>query len=383
MMLSDLGVAFVYNRNMPAVYYSGHTETVTDWNTTVFWFRLITSVAYSIVISVVYLVKYADPLNTFFLLMLAPLLTITSFSISKFTAQSDFTVYRRINSFQAFTKLIVLPLVFWFGLAGWFVSQAVSGMLTMVAIKGRIFPTKYYINIKIIKDHFIEGLLLVFTTFMWSQLLSSGRLFASFYYPNSIIAQYGLLNTGYQILASLIVAAFLPVTVTVFKLIETNEDQAIEHIFNAILKTIPVVFILAVVVSEISPFIMAKLFKKYAIDSIITKSLIFSIITYPIVVTIGNLFIAKKKTLYYVSLTSVFFVINWCLVLLLERAYQYQAASIAQCISIFSYTLFELLLAFYLFGSIIKHKLIKIISIYGELLLMISIYAGFKKLILG
>jgi O-antigen/teichoic acid export membrane protein len=381
MMLSDIGVTSVYNRKMPAVYYSGNVDEMNDWNTTVFWFRFFTSLGFAVVISAVYFNKHNNIINSLILAMVVPLLTIASFYISKYTVQSDFSVYRRINSFQAYTKLLVLPFTYLFGLTGWFISQSVSGIFALFAIKGKIFPDKCYINTHLIKPHLIEGLLLVATTFMWTQLLGSARFFSSFYYPNVVTAQYGLINSGYQIISSLVIAAFLPVTVYLLKFIKTDEEQAVDYVFNKIIKSIPVVFVLTAVSAEITPFLLIKFFPKYNIDSLTAKVLIFSLITYPILVIIGNLFIGKKKTLHYLVLTASFFCFNWLLVLFLKPYYGFQAASIAQFISITIYTFCELMLAFYLFGPLIKRKCLKFIYIYGELLFFTLIYLGFKKIV--
>lgn len=378
-VLSDLGFASVYNRRMPSFYHSNNINDIERWNVSIFWLRFVTSILFSAIISFVFFIKSHNLSNSLMLLPFVSLTTISTFFISKYTVQSNFKVYRKLNSFQAYAKLLIIPLVYAFGIFGWFLSQSASALITLFKIREKIFPNKFYIDLKIIKQNLREGLSLVIVTFLWSQLLNSARLFASFYYPNEIIAQYGLISSGYQIMSSLIIAAFLPITIHVFKVIYTDETQAVNYVFKIIYQTIPVVFILAVLSSEITPYFLTTFFPKYKIDAVIVKTLIFSLLTYPLIVTLGNLMIAKQKTAQYGILTAFAMGLNWILVIYLEPYYGYQSAAIGQLLSISFYTFLELLFVFNLFGEVIKNKFRKLIVIYGTTLTFSFVYYISKK----
>jgi O-antigen/teichoic acid export membrane protein len=379
MMVSDLGIASVYGRKMPAIYHRGFKDEIELWNLSVFWFRFVTSLLFSVTISLLFFIRSHNAVNSLLLFFVAPLTTLSSIYIAKYGVQSDFAIYRKVNSFQAYARLMTVPLVYSFGLFGWFLSQPLSAFATLFRIRERIFPTRFFIDFKILKQHLHEGLMLITVAFLWTQLLSSGRLFASFYYPSGVIAQYGLVNSGYQIISSLIIAAFLPITIHVLKIIYTEEEKAVQYVFRIIYQSIPVVFILAVISSEISPRLLAFFFPKYTIDIVILKTLIFSLITYPLVVTMGNFFIAKQKTAQYIVITALALGLDWFLVIYLKPYFGYRSAAIAQLISICFYTFIELLFVFYLFREIIQDKARKFAVIYGMIFVFSMFYFIVKR----
>jgi hypothetical protein len=369
LILSDFGIASVYNRHVPGLIGLGRHEEIEQWNISVFWFRLVLSVVFSAVICTVYFVKYGSLVNAFALFLLAPFNTITSFYISKYNAQSDFKMYRKLNSFQSILKLSVIPFVYLSGITGWFLSQSLSAAATIGGIKERVFPGEFSIDFKLIKANIMEGLVLVALTFCWLQLLGAARLFASFYYPATVIAQYGLLNSGYQMILSLIISAFMPFTVRILKTFPVDEQESVDLVFKYIYLSIPVMALVVIAVAMSVPYLMERIFPRYHVDFFVIRTLVLSLVVCPIMATVGNLFICKKKSILYVLLTAGMLLACWLIAVFLEPRYGFRSASIAQTASILVYAFLEIALALYLFRNRISGKIYKASAIFGAITL--------------
>lgn len=375
MTFSDFGLSFVYGRRMPAVFAAGDAVEIQRWNDTVFTFRIGTALFFGAIIGMVYFLKYQEPQNALLLCFIPLLSVIAAFFVAQHTAMSGFATYRKVNSFQSLVRLLIIPGAMLAGLLGWFIAQLLAGLLTFTKIyRMGGLPQRLRIDVSLLNNHFAEGVLLGIVTTLWAQLLASGKVFASFIYEDVEIAQYGLLNTGYQIIASLVIAAFIPQTVKVYRMIEVNTQEAIAYTLRVILYAIPVVFILAVISREVTPFILATLFREYPLDLMILDSLIFSLAFYPIIVTLGSILIAKKKSILYLLLITAVLVFDWIMVLLLEADFGFRSAAIAQFASLAIYSLSLLILVLFLFKDDIHDKFSQLIKICGSLAGLFSIY---------
>lgn len=368
MIFADFGLSFVYSRKMPAIYASENDQDAQRWNETVFTFRMYTALLFGIVIGVIYFFKYQALLNSILLFFIPPISVISSFYIARNTAMSNFTVYRKINSFQAVIRLVTIPGVMFLGLTGWFFAQLVTILSTAVRIRrNAVWPEKLKIDLLLLKEHFVEALLLGALTTLWTQLLSSGKMFASFIYSDVVIAQYGLMNTGYQIVASLIISAFIPQTVKVYRMVEDRPEEALEYVLKTISRAIPIVFGLTVISREATPYALMYFFPKYHVDPIILDALIFSLPVYPIIVTLGAILIAKKKSIPYLLLIAFSLIMNWVILMFLEPYYGFRSAAVAQIGTLFLYSAFLLALIFSIFNEDIKNKSWELVKIYGSL----------------
>lgn len=375
MTFADLGMSFVYGRKMPAIYASGDVQEVRVWNETIFTFRLYTGLLFGIVIGVVYFFKYQAILNAALLISIPPLTVVTSFYVEQNTALLDFSTYRKVNSFQAIVRLVTIPGTMFLGLLGWFLSQVVASLMTLISLPRKLwYPNELKLNTALLREYLFEGVLLGATATLWAQLLASGRVFASFLYPDVVIAEYGLMNAGYQIVGALIIAAFIPQTVKVYKKIEVSLEEAIEYTFETISYAIPVVFALAIISREAAPFVAGYFFPQYRIDGIILTALIFSLPVYPLVVTLGSLLIGRKKTIPYFLLLVFAVLLNGLFVNLAEPYYGYRAAAIAQLATLWAYSALLLALVFYIFRGFIEKKTNKLLKIYGSIL---GLYASY------
>ena len=382
MTFADLGLSFVYGRKMPAIFASGNDQEAQVWNETVFSFRLYTALLFGMVISAIYFFRYHAILNSMLLFFISPLTVVTSFYISQKTALADFTTFRRVNSLQSIARLVTIPGVMFFGLLGWFFTQVLAVIITIFIMPRKSWlPDAFKINPAILREYLFEGVLLGSAATLWVQLLASGRVFASFMYPDAVVAQYGLMNTGYQIVGALIISAFLPQTVKVYKMVEVNLEEAIEYTFKTILVAIPIVFALTVISREATPYVLKYFFPKYHVDPIILNGLILSLSFYPLLITLGSLLVAQKKTAHYLLLISFAILLNWLFILLAEPHYGNGAAAVAQFATLAVYSTLLLALIYYHFWSSIKKRLSKLLKIYGSLLGLYASYFAVRYLL--
>jgi hypothetical protein len=162
----------------------------------VFWTAIPGNTAFATVVAATYFLKYGNPATALLLILVPPLAAMVSFSIARLTVRADFSVYRAVNSFQAIARLVVIPLAYYLGLLGWFISQVITASATLFRIDRPIVQRRRDSDFGLVRAHLLEGALLVATTFLWFQLLYSGRLFAAMYYPDEVIAAYGLFSSG-------------------------------------------------------------------------------------------------------------------------------------------------------------------------------------------
>ena len=376
---SDFGLSFVYSRKMPFIFASGDIEEVRRWDETVFSFRMLMAVLFGCGIGLIYYFKYHQALNAA-LLFLFPILTvIPSFLIAQTTAISNFSTYRKINSYQSIVRLVTIGGVMLFGLLGWFASQLLTGLITVFKVLSiGAVPKKIWIDRGLLKEHFIEGLMLGLITMLWTQLLTSGKGFASFMYSDSEIAQYGLMNTGYQIIATLIISAFVPQTVKAYAMIEKHFQEALDYMFRTILLAIPLVVSLAIISREISSYILMHFFPKYHVDSIVLDALIFSLVFYPIIVTLGAVLVAKKKSSSYLILIAFSLLMNWIMINFLEPYFGYRSAAVAQLVTLFIYSILLMVLIFYYFKFEIRKKGSVFCKIYASLFGILGFYFSLR-----
>ena len=382
-IVADGGISLVYSRKMPSVYATGNKTEIERWNSSAFWTALAGSTLFAAAIAVIYVVKYGNTLMALLLIPLPPLTAVVTFSVGRLTAKADFSAYRAINSFQAITRLVTIPFTYWLGLFGWFLSQSLPAAATLLRLEKPRMQPRGGFDGDLVRRHLAEGLALVAVTFLWVQLLYSGRLFAAMYYPNETVALYGLLSAGYQVIASLVIATFLPVTVHILRLFGRDDRDAVNFIFKAINLSILPISVLAISAAELGPPLLAALFPQYRIDTSVLNSLLYGLFAFPILVTLGNLFIGKTKASLYIVILLVSLGLDWTLVLVLEPLLGYRSAAVAQLASISACALLMLLVSFHAFSGLIERKVHKLAMIFGQLTLWVTIYFLIRVLLGG
>lgn len=310
-VLSGFGMSFVYSRIMPAIYALDDEEKIEEFNQTFFWFQLMMSFMGSIIICIIYYLKYENLLNSFLLLFLYPLTLLITFFIQKSSVQEDFLRYKNINIKKSVTRTLIIPMAYLFNVGGWLGGQIVSSIFVIFTIKEKLILGRNRIKLSIIKEHLLEGLLLLASFFFWNQLLNSGRLFATLNYDTSSIALYGLTNAGYSMLLTLSISIFLPVTVASLKIMQTDTKSAIEQLFNVIIKTSLVLSIVVISAIEIAPYLYKIFFPAYILDVKILSYQLLSLMTLPLIATLGNVFIGLKAPIKIIIINGISFILSY------------------------------------------------------------------------
>ena len=188
--------------------------------------------------------------------------------------------------------------------------------LFLKIFKRDIFQSDY--NFSFIKDNLREGIELSVKTFVWLQVLNFPRTYASLNYSHELIAQYGLVNSMYQVVVSLSLAIFVPVTVKTFKLFSKSDRLAFYYLKKVLKNTIPLFFIGSILLMFIVPEVVRILFPKYNIPFSMIGGYFGTVVFFPLFFIVGNIFTAKKQNIQYifillVSLIFSYYSINYSL----------------------------------------------------------------------
>jgi O-antigen/teichoic acid export membrane protein len=378
MVLSDFGMSFVYSRKMPSVYHKNDLKEIEIYNQTFFWFRITMSIFGSIIISVIYFIKYGVLINSILLLFLNPFTILITFFIVQYSVQEDFKVYKDINIRNSLLKVFIVPFSYVAGLSGWIFGQIIASLIIIRYIKKDVFFKFSNFNFSLIQKHFFEGLILLINFFFWNQLLNSGRLFATMSFEDSEIAQYGLTNAGYSLLLTLSISIFLPVTVASLKIMQTETTKAIEQLFNVILKTTLLISLTTIIAIEVAPYLFKIFFPKYSIDLEILKYQLLSLMALPLVATLGNIFIGLKEPVKLIFINASSFVLSYMVFMNFKE--KIVSAAIAQCIGVTFLGLCLLFSVMIFYGKFIENKFQKIIIILCVIFLPYIIYFNIRAL---
>lgn len=319
MALADLGLSLVYARLVPALIAAGDVAAVRSWDASVQAFGLVSSWVFSSLAALIYWLKYGHPEHAALLLFLPVGLYWASFHVARVSVKADFSEYRRIIGMRSVTSLLALPMVMAFGLLGWFVSQIVA-LLLVVAYVGRRFLDSFTrVDLGLVRRHVPEGLLLCGITATWLQLLNFGRLFASVRYSAESVAGYGVAGATYQSLSTLLISAFLPVTVGMLGRFGRGDKEAFDYMGKVLARSIWWVLIGTLVVIEMSPHVFVLIFPAYRFDAWMLFALLLGVVFYPFIILSGNCLVGKQRGGIYLLLILTCFIVSTMGALLIDR----------------------------------------------------------------
>ncbi|KPA08919.1 Polysaccharide biosynthesis protein [Candidatus Magnetomorum sp. HK-1] len=333
-ILSDFGMSFVYGRKMPSVYHKNDSYEILAYNQTIFWVRLITTFLISIVLSVIYYLKYHNSINAILIIFINPLLLLVNFFISQYCVKGNFSVYRNINAVQSICRLLIIPLSVFYMVQGFLIAQIMAAGITIKTIKEQVLLGFDHFDIQIIRKHFFEGIVLLANYFFWNQLLNCGRLYATMFYSDEVIAKYGLTNAGYSLLSMMIISIYIPVTIETLKIIQDDVSFAIDMLFRLIIKSSMLLFFVVISAIEISPFLFDIFFPKYSINFDILKYQLLSLIAFPLIATLGNIFTGLEQPLKLLGIYSISFLSSYLIMKYISEDYGIISAAISQFLGI-------------------------------------------------
>lgn len=361
MPLADLGLSIVYTRKLPALYANNSLNDIHIWNATLSRFRFYTSLIFGGVISVYYFHRYPHGLNASMLFAFVVFSVVTLFVIVNATVQSDFRYIRNISMAQSLGRLTMLPGVWIAGVKGWFLGQLFGTLVAFFSRRLRRILHESLSDHKrmdwtLIKENITQGVILSMITTLWLQLLFSGRIYAAFFYPDAVVAQYGLVGAIYQIVVSMGIAVFVPQTITIYRLVEQDRGAAIEYAFMLIIYSAPVFILFGLGLTYIAPVAVEVLFPKYNIDSELYAPLMLSIFNSPVMVTLGSLLIGMGKEKLYLALIVLAATVYFGFIILFSSATNYLAAAEAQLLTLSTYGLALVTLIHFTCGKSMDNK---------------------------
>jgi O-antigen/teichoic acid export membrane protein len=358
---ADFGLSFVYGRKMPGIYARQDANEIAVWDSSILRFRFYTAFLFSVAISLSYLDKYGDTINAALLFLIPPVSVVVQFFTMSNTSREFFSTTRDITLLQSLGRLAILPSAMIAGVRGWMVGQLISAAVVLFRRDLRTCCRQHLtagttINWRLIADNLPEAIHLGLITTLWMQLLYSGRVFASFIYPDAVIAQYGLAGTAYQVVASMMIAAFVPQTIRTYKLLEEDPAGAVNYVFRVILAALPLMVGMVVLGSLFAPWFFEFFFHEYQIDIRLVTPLIVCLVVYPVIVTLGALLIGTKRNKSYLAVIVAWCLIDWVLASKGQSYFGYNSAAIAQLISLSMYAITLLCLVSYAFLEVIRNK---------------------------
>lgn len=300
--LADMGMSLVYGRLVPALIARGDNQDVRRWDSTVLQLGLISSLVFATVVSMLYWIKYEHGGGAVLLFMLPVAIYWASFHVTRVTASGDFSEYRRAISIRSVTSLLAIPMAAGFGLLGWFASQVVAAFLVLGYIGRRLLEPLGRVEWVLVRRHVPEGLILCAITVVWMQLLNLGRLYASVRYPPEAVAHYGVAGAAYQFMATLVISAFLPVSVEVLGRFGRSDKDAFEFMGQILTKAAWWVPAGTILVVEVAPFVLKRAFPSYSFDPWMLFALLLGVAFYPFFILFGNCLVGKQHGRVYLVL---------------------------------------------------------------------------------
>lgn len=368
--LADLGMGIMYSRKLPALYNAQNFDIVDLWNVTFYRFKLYSSVVFAAGIAWYYFHRYQQILTSFLLFLVIVSTSIFSYAALNLTVQSNFRHIRTLNIIHSLAKLSTLPYVWIAGVKGWFLGHLfgvfaafLSKQIRYVFLHGHATP-----DWKLVKTNLLQGIMFSLVATLWLQLTSSGKVYAAFAYPDEIVAQYGLVGSIYQIVIALSVAAFVPQTIKIYRLINESETVAIHYALKLAIYSAPFFMISGVVLTYISPLIIEAVFPRYNVDKALYAPLMLSLFNNSLMVTLGTLIIGFGKAKTYLIMIVMACVAYLSYVWLLPMSSGYHAAAIAQLLTLSTYSLTMLFLVFFTVKNKIENKNTLLISAIPSIL---------------
>jgi len=306
--LYDFGLVAVYNRLIPGLVLKDINK-VKEIESTLSRYLIVMSVLFSFVIALVYYNKYDNFIESSLIFIFVPISLLVGFLIVRDIVREDYLPYYKNIRFQSIVKLIQIPLVYMFSIMGWFMSSLITNLsLLLRVLKRDIFKSNY--DFSFIKDNFREGIELSVKTFVWLQVLSFPRTFASLNYSDELIAQYGLVNSMYQVVVSLSLAIFVPVTVKTFKLFSKSDRLAFYYLKKVLKNTIPLFFVGTILLILIVPEVTKIMFPKYNIPFEMIVGYFGTVVLFPLFFVSGIIFTGIKKNIQsiFINVLVLFFI---------------------------------------------------------------------------
>jgi O-antigen/teichoic acid export membrane protein len=360
-VISDLGISHIYTRKMPGLLAAGNGEAIQTWDVSVLFFRVVGALFFGVLAGIYFGVRTGNCGEGVLLAILFPVAAVGAFVVSRCVVSASFHEVKAISMVQSLGRLLCIPGAFAVGVSGWLGGQLFSGLSLLVFRAkrrqlGDLFGAVRSFDRSLIRGHAAEAFSLCLIATVWAQFAASGRLFAVLYYPNEVVAAYGLAGALYQIGTSVILAAFVPQTVRLYRFFSSDLPGGVTHAFRIAAIGSSVVLALSLLGVFLAPLLFTHLFPKYQIQASLLTPLILSMVSCVVVSVFGSVLIGTGKARIYLAALLLFFAISMLLPKALEPWFAYDAAALAQLVALSCYSLALVGIAYRNFGRFLVRK---------------------------
>ena len=336
---SDMGFSHVYNRRLPAMHAAGDRDGIQAWNATILRWRLAGAAIFGVVAGAIYGFKYGGFLLSLSVGVVPLLSTAFLLCISQAAVDSDFAKVRALNFIQAGARLLVVPAVALWGLPGWFTGQAcvAAAVLLGRSVRGdlrRSVHGKASFRWDLIREHFSSALILVLIAGLWTQLLSVARLIASIRYPDAVIATYGLVGSGFQIVMLTFISLYAPISIRTNALFGKDPAHAVQYVTEKNRLVLSAFLAIATVAAALGPWALRGVFPEYALETSIVLPCLLSLLHVPGIIMFGSLLMATGKFQGYLVAVVASFLTSLLIARLAEPTLGVAAAALAQLVGL-------------------------------------------------
>ncbi|MDD2806224.1 MAG: hypothetical protein PHV33_11765 [Elusimicrobiales bacterium] len=375
---ADLGVLRVYGRKAPAFLASEDQAGLIAIEQSVRTFLQISITLYSIVVSSF---VYYKTHSLFVALIVFPLLASTalvSFYLQTITVRGGFSRYKVITIFQSIVRLACVLGAYVWAFSGYLAGLMAGLIATFFYIRD---PKSLAIDLRITARPALklvpEGMVLAAATMIWGTLLMLGRFYAALELPAQEVAMYGVLNSGYQIITSMVVAICLPVTIRIYSMTVGDKHELLWFVTRIQVMMVVAVTIIAITISCLSPYFLPVVFKKYSFNGTLVSLVVMSAAWVPIFATTGSVLIGRGRAKSYLALLATVFAASYAFLKLLGSSIGIFGPALTQLVFL---AITGLTLIVMLWGFFTRRTLKSIIALAFPLWAMALVTAGYACL---
>jgi hypothetical protein len=187
---------------------------------------------------------------------------------------------------------------------------------------------------KLIRENLGAALMLGMIAGLWGQILSVGRLVASFRYPDATIATYGLVSAGYQIVLLTFISLYAPISIRTYALYGKDPAEAIRFVTEKNSVIVPGFLAIAAAAIIAGPPALQAFFPGYTLDNAVVTPFLLSLLHVPAIIMFGALLVGAGKLKGYLAAVVAGLAFSVALAVLSEPKLGMAAAAVAQFVGL-------------------------------------------------
>jgi hypothetical protein len=305
-MLSDLGLSNVYSRKLPALLQTSKYKEAEALQSTTAIFAIAGSCIFAIGASALFYNKFESILVASLIFCASISMTGASLATSFLISNKKYQKFCFLAVVSSCLRLFVIPAVYFYGVSAWFVvTVIISACISIYFFQTFHIRIKGF-SIRAVKDHIIEGCVLLLIALLWNQLLVIPRFSASMLYPNEMLAQYGLLTSVFSVVSGMAIAYFIPISRKIYAMYGDSSLDTFDYVLDELYRAQPLSVVVFIACFLSAP-LLTLLFPEYEINPFFFRVMCLSILFFPLFFGIGAIYISAKKSGLYLFLLLISF----------------------------------------------------------------------------